>query len=122
MPFFTRKRMNIYFISLNEIANIPKEPPPFEVGTHYMKYTILDNVSTMFHMRAEEDIYSSVLLPSNELFFQVKKEKIQKLKIKEPVEKTNWLYYGDIFTDTKERIKSLKLKEPVVNSTLTDDW
>ena len=120
MPF-TIKRMNIYFVSLHELANIPKEHPSFEVGTHYMRYTIIDNVSTMFPMRPE-DIYSSVLLPSNELFFQIKREKIQKLKIKEPVEKTNWVYYGDIFTDKKEIIKKLKLKGPVVNSTLTDDW
>ena len=44
MYFFTRKRMNMYFISLYELANIQKEPPSIEVGTHYMK------VSTMSPM------------------------------------------------------------------------
>ena len=116
MFFFTRKRMNMYFISLYELANIPKEPPSIEVGTHYMK------VSTMSPMIPKEYISSSVFFPSNELFFQAKKEKIQKLKIKEPVEKTNWVYYGDIFTDKKEKIKELKLNGPVVKTTLTDDW
>ena len=116
MFFFTRKRMNMYFISLYELANIPKEPPLIEVGTHYMK------ISTMFPIISEKDMYSSAFFTSNDFFFQEKKEKIQKLKIKEPVEKTNWVYYGDIFTDKKEKIKELKLNGPVVKTTLTDDW
>lgn len=112
----SKKRMNIYFISLHEVANIPKEPPLFEVGTHYMK------ISNMSPMIPEKDVYSSAFFISSELFSQAKKEKIQKLKIKGPVEKTNWVYYGDIFTDKKEIIKQLKLNGPVVKSTFTDDW
>jgi len=49
------------------------------------------------------------------------KERIKKLKIKEPVKKTNWIDYGDIFTDTKERIKELKLREPVQKTLFIDD-
>lgn len=114
MPFFIRKRMQMYFISLYQLVNIPKEPPSFEVGTHYMKYTILDNVSTM---KSIDYISVSVFLTSNE----IKKEKIQKLKIKEPVKVTHWDYYDDVFNNRKERIKELKLKGPVEKSTFTDD-
>lgn len=52
---------------------------------------------------------------------EAKKEKIKKLKIKEPINNTYW-NYGDIFTDLKERIKELKLKEPVKKSSWTDDF
>jgi hypothetical protein len=113
------KRMNIHFISLYELANIPKEPPSFEVGTHYMNCRIFDNV---FNIKSEDYLSASIFLSSTEVFFQVKKEKIQKLKIKEPVKVTHWDYYEDVFTNTKERIKELKLKGPVVKSTFTDDW
>jgi len=113
------KRMNIHFISLYELVNIPKEPPSFDVGTHYMNCRILDNISDI---KSDDYISASVFLSSNEVFFQVKKEKIQKLKIKEPVKVTHWDYYDGVFTDTKERIKELKLKGPVVKSTFTDDW
>ena len=115
MSFFTfrRKRMGLFFNSLHE-QNTVLFVPPIKSGFHYMNYKIIE----------PKDVFvSSINYPiqikePNEVLL---KERIKQLKLREPVKKTNWIDYGDIFTDTKERIKELKLREPVQKTLFIDD-
>jgi len=105
--------MGLFFNSLHE-QNTVLFVPPIKSGFHYMNYKIIE---------PKDSFVSSINYPvqikeSNKVLL---KERIKKLKIKEPVKKTNWIDYGDIFTDTKERIKELKLREPVQKTLFIDD-
>ena len=58
----------------------------------------------------------------------IKQQKIQKLKLREPVQQSNWMF--DYFEEVdynekqqkKEKIQKLKLREPVQHSDWIDDY
>ena len=125
MSFFTfrRKRMGFFFNSLLG-QSTALFVPPIKSGFHYMNYKIIEPkdafISSVSFAFTTLNIQGQQL-PINELNKDLLKERIKQLKLREPVKKTHWVDYGDIFTDTKERIKELKLREPVQKSLFIDD-
>jgi hypothetical protein len=115
--------MGLFFNSLHE-QNTVLFVPPIKSGFHYMNYKIIEPkdafVSSASFAFTTLNIQGQQL-PINELNKDLLKERIKQLKLREPVKKTNWIDYGDIFTDTKERIKELKLREPVKKTLFIDD-
>jgi len=115
MSFFIppRKRMGFFFNSLHEKKAV-LFVPPIKRGFHYMNYNIIES---------KDAFVSSINYPVQikESNKDLLKERIKQLKLREPVKKTHWIDYGDIFTDTKERIRQLKLREPVQKSLFIDD-
>lgn len=130
------KRINFYFTKelvtedinrtedthqfLFNMPLIPPLPTPFlpnraESGGKRIEKNELDQ---FLHASSQQkDVNLTEIMIKNDL----KKEKMKKLKLKEPVKTTSW-NYEFIFYDMKERIKQLKLKEPVEKSTWIDEF
>lgn len=122
---------NVPPISLNN-PNLLTEPA---ISSHWTNVEKLNNeLFRLFYFRSsnpeESELPpSSVSIRSHpivkietEIEKKVKQQKIQKLKLREPVQKSNWLF--DYFEEAdihekqqkKEKIQKLKLREPVKQS------
>jgi hypothetical protein len=66
--------------------------------------------------------YSDNFISQNDKIIDLRKEKIKKLKIKEPVKVSSWHDCGDNLDEIKEKIIKLKLKEPVKISSWDDEF
>ena len=120
-------KMNLFFTE-NEIMN--KDHP---VHSIHQQINDLKDKSNINLFRIYKHLKIGVLnetnndekqfqqyIHKNQIYSDLKdeiyKNKIKKLKIKEPVKISSWHDCGDRLDEIKERIKMLKIKEPVIHS------
>jgi hypothetical protein len=126
------QKMNLFFTQkevsnnpIHPIHNIQQEIKSVKNKSHINLFRIYKhakigilNENNNNHYQFQNYIHKNKLY--SDLKDEIYKNKIKKLKIKEPVKISSWHDCGDRLDEIRERIKELKIKKPVEKSKWID--